>query len=207
MNLIEDIKTIKNPVETKFKEKASVFIGKPFHVLTEIEAEKILVEIRKKYYDAAHHCYAYKLASDIRKYSDDGEPSGSAGLRILNAIEHFELTNCIVVIIRYFGGTKLGVGPLGKAYYTTAFQTLQLSDIIEQKLFRKASIVFDFQFLNQCHRIIANYNAKILESNYDSNVNLVCLFHSKDINNVIIELTEISKGQIKMLAHSEYCYL
>ncbi len=206
MNLIEEIKTIINPAESKLKEKGSVFTCKAFHILTEEEAEEILKKIRKEYFDATHHCFAYKLSSGILKYSDDGEPNGTAGLRIFNAIEHFGLSNCIVIVIRYFGGTKLGVGPLGKAYYESAFQTLQSADQIEQKLYLKVSLNFDFQMMSHCHRILSNHKAKILESNYGAKVNLNCLVYAKEIERIKAELTEISKGKIEILVKDEFCY-
>ena len=206
MNLIEEIKTIKNPAESKIKEKSSVFTGKAFHILTEEEAEEILKEIRKKFFDATHHCFAYKLSTSIIKYSDDGEPTGTAGLRILNAIEHFGLSNCLVVVVRYFGGTKLGVGLLGKAYYESAFQTLQSAGNIEQKLYIKVSLILDFQMMSHCHRILSNYKAKILESDYGAKVNMNCLVFAKEIDKIKTELTEISKGQVEILVKDEYCY-
>lgn len=125
MNYPEKILTVDNFAEVTYKEKSSVFIGQVCHCEIENEAANILKSIKKKYYDATHHCYAYKLITEQFKYSDDGEPNGTAGIRILNAIEHFNLINVIVVITRYYGGTKLGVGPLGKAYYTSAHDVLE----------------------------------------------------------------------------------
>ncbi len=206
MDLIEEIKTIKNPTESKFKEKGSVFIGKAFHILTEEEAEGILKEIREKYFDATHHCFAYKLSTGIIKYSDDGEPTGTAGLRILNAIEHFGLSNCFVIAIRYFGGTKLGVGPLGKAYYESAYQTLQSAGQIEQKLYVKVSLNLDFQMMSHCHRILSNSKAKILESDYGVKVKMNCWVYAAEIDKIKKELTEISKGQVEILVKDEYIY-
>ena len=206
MNLIEEIKTIKNPAESKFKEKGSVFNGKAFCILKEEEAENILEEIRKRYFDATHHCYAYKLSTGSIKYSDDGEPSGTAGLRILNAIEHFGLSDCLVAVIRYFGGTKLGVGPLGKAYYQSAYQTLQSAGYIEQKLYFKVTLSFDFQLLSHCHRILSNHKAKIAESDYSARVNMNCLIYAKEIDKVRVELAEISRGQVEIHIKDEYCY-
>ncbi|MDZ7765436.1 MAG: YigZ family protein [Melioribacteraceae bacterium] len=97
-----------------------MFIGYAAPCKNDEEAEQILEGKKKQYYDATHNCYAYKILPESIKYLDDGEPSGTAGIRILNAIQHFDLTNLIVISTRYFGGTKLGVGPLGKAYYNSA---------------------------------------------------------------------------------------
>ena len=116
MNYPEKILTLDNFAEVTYKEKSSVFRGQVYHCETDNEAANILAQTKKKYYDATHHCFAFKLITEKFKYSDDGEPNGTAGIRILNAIEHFDLINVMVVITRYYGGTKLGFGPLGKAY-------------------------------------------------------------------------------------------
>ena len=119
------ILTVKEFYESKFKQKGSIFVGQAYPAGQEKQAEEILELVRKKYHDATHHCYAYRVYAKEEKYSDDGEPSGTAGVRILNAIHHLDLYNVLVISIRYFGGVKLGVGPLGKAYYQSALQTLE----------------------------------------------------------------------------------
>ena len=131
----EQIKTIEKFSQKNYKEKGSEFIGRVYHVEQEKEIVETLNKLKKKYYNATHHCYAYKLLNGKIKYSDDGEPGGSAGIRILKAIEHFDLVNQLVVVTRYFGGTKLGVGPLGKAYYTSAYDVLERSEIVVKTLY------------------------------------------------------------------------
>ena len=98
MNGITQIKTILSYSETKFKEKSSIFLGFAYPVKSIEDVTGKLALVRKKYFDATHHCYAYKLANNILKYSDDGEPSGTAGIRILNVIEHFNLVNILLVV-------------------------------------------------------------------------------------------------------------
>ena len=137
MQKIENYKTIGSFNETTLKEKSSVFNAQAYPVENEEDALQIVEKTKKKYYDATHHCYAYKLTGNKIKYSDAGEPSGTAGIRILNAINHFNMQNILVIVIRYFGGTKLGVGPLGKAYYNSVIQTLKSSRIIEKKAYKK----------------------------------------------------------------------
>ena len=114
MNIVKSIRTIEGITEASIKEKGSVFTGKAYFMSNSQDCIAKLNEIKKEFYDATHHCYCYKLNTGEIKYSDNGEPSGTAGIRILNAIEHFILTDMLVVVIRYFGGTKLGVGPLVK---------------------------------------------------------------------------------------------
>ena len=157
MHFPEKILTVDNFSEATYKEKSSVFMGQVYHCETENEAGKILELIKKKYYDASHHCFAYKFINDQFKYSDDGEPNGTAGIRILNAIEHFNLMNVIVVIIRYYGGTKLGVGPLGKAYYTSARNVLEEAKRVEKVFFQKVIIEADFNYISHIHRILSNH--------------------------------------------------
>jgi uncharacterized YigZ family protein len=167
MNSPAIIKNITKISEYKFKEKGSLFIGTAIPVFTEDEANEKLNGLRKKYYDATHNCYAYYLTGDKLKYSDDGEPSGTAGIRILNAIKHYELSDLIIVVTRYFGGTKLGVGPLGKAYFDCSLQTLAAANIISKRLHRKILIYYPFEFSNLVHRMISKYSAKIEETIFE----------------------------------------
>ena len=186
-----------------YEEKNSVFIGQVYHCETENEAANILVPIKKKYYDASHHCFAYKLISKQFKYSDDGEPNGTAGIRILNAIEHFNLINVIVVIIRYYGGTKLGVGPLGKAYYNSALDVLKEAKKLEKVLFQKVNIEADFNYTSHIHRILSNHNATIENSEYKEKANFECFIMPSDLSKITFQLTDISKGEIKIVATKE----
>jgi uncharacterized YigZ family protein len=200
MHFPEKILTVDNFAEITYKEKSSVFMGQVYHCKTENEAVNILEPIKKKYYDASHHCFAYKLNSGQFKYSDDGEPNGTAGIRILNAIEHFNLINVIVVIIRYYGGTKLGVGPLGKAYYTSAHNVLDKTKKLEKVLFQKVIIEAGFNYTSHIHRILANHNATIENSQYQEKAMFECFIMPSDLSKITLQLTDISKGEIKIIA-------
>ena len=207
MQKIEPINTINRSFETKFKEKGSLFIGQVYPVQTQEEALKILENIKKQYYDATHHCYAYKFNNGAFKYSDDGEPSGTAGIRILNAIEHFELTNLLAIVIRYFGGVKLGVGPLGKAYYNSAFATLESAQIIRKKPYRKIFITAKFSHLSNVHRLLANYNAIINNTSYDDAPHFDCLLEINNAQQFQNELTETLKGDVVIKQSDEILYI
>ena len=198
MHFPEKILTVDNFSEATYKEKSSVFTGQVYHCETENEAANILEPIKKKYYDATHHCFAYKLISKQFKYSDDGEPNGTAGIRILNAIEHFNLINVMVVIIRYYGGTKLGVGPLGKAYYTSANNVLDNVKKLEKVLFQKVIIEADFNYTSQIHRILANHNSTIEDSEYQDKTIFKCFIMPSNLTKITFQLTDISKGKIKV---------
>src|ERR1035437_7449750 len=137
MSIIKPIRSIEGFTEAGIKEKGSAFTGQAYFMSDSDECVKKLNEIKKEFYDATHHCYCYKLNSGEMKYSDNGEPSGTAGIRILNAIEHFDLTDLLVVVIRFCGGKKLGVGPLEKFYYKSAFNVFKCSKIIEKNPYKK----------------------------------------------------------------------
>ncbi|MCH7963051.1 MAG: YigZ family protein [Bacteroidetes bacterium] len=199
INHPEKILTVDNFAEVTHKEKSSVFIGQVYHCETENEAANILAPIKKKYYDATHHCFAFKLITEQFKYSDDGEPNGTAGIRILNAIKHFNLINVIVVLIRYYGGTKLGVGPLGKAYYTSVYNVLEEAKKVEKVLFQKVIIRADFKYISHIHRILSNHNATIENSVYKEKVIFECYIMPSELGKITFQLTDISKGEIKIV--------
>ena len=204
--LPEQIKTIKDFREFSFKEKASEFVAIVYPVDNEETAVNQLNEIRKKYFDASHHCYAYKLKSGEEKYSDDGEPKGTAGLRILNAIEHFDLSDVPLVVVRYFGGTKLGVGPLGKAYYNASIDVLNASEIITMTLYQNILIEVDFSFVSHVHRVINHYSAIIADSEYSNIAKFYCFVKPNDFELINIELSNLTNGQILIKALPDYKY-
>jgi len=206
INYPDKILTVDDFTEVTYKIKSSVFIGQVYHCETENEAANILGPIKKKYYDATHHCFAYKFITEQFKYSDDGEPNGTAGIRILNAIEHFKLRNVIVVIIRYYGGTKLGVGPLGKAYYTSAYNVLEEAKKLEKVLFQKVIIEADFNYISHIHRILSNLSATIEDSEYKEKAIFECFIMPSELTKITFQLTDISKGKIKIVATEENYY-
>ena len=112
------------PVSSELKVNDSKFIGHIFHVLTKHQAESVYSNIKRKYHDATHNCFAYRISTDEYRYSDDGEPSGTAGLPIYNVLEKKNLSQTIIIVTRYFGGTKLGTGGLIRAYSDAALDVL-----------------------------------------------------------------------------------
>ena len=204
--LPEQIKTIKNSQTSSLKEKGSEFLAIVYPVDNEESALDRLNEIKKKYYDATHHCYAYKLRNGEVKYSDDGEPNGTAGIRILNAIEHFDFNDVLVIVVRYFGGAKLGVGPLGKAYYKASIEVLEISEIVLQTLYQKLMIELDFNFISHVHRVINHYSAIVADSEYSNNAKFICWIKPQDQEKINTELTNLTNGQIliKLLPDLKY---
>ncbi|MGE5352693.1 MAG: IMPACT family protein [Acidobacteriota bacterium] len=207
MQIPEEFLTIKEFSESKFKEKGSLFIGQSYPVTSEGEAQEILERTKKKYYDATHHCYAYRLAQGETKYSDAGEPTGTAGIRILNAIEHFSLSNIIVISIRYFGGTKLGVGPLGKAYYNSAFTSLEAAEKVRKTCYKKILITSGFDFISHVHHALSKASSKILNTYYEEKVSLECLVVPKDLPLLYNFFNETLSGKVQIEDKNEYIYI
>lgn len=204
--LPEQIRTIKDFNQFSVKEKGSEFIAIVHPVDNEETAVNHLNEIRKKYFNATHHCYAYKIKSGELKYSDDGEPNGTAGIRILKAIEHFDLSDILLVVVRYFGGTKLGVGPLGKAYYNASIDVLSKSKIVTQTLFQLVEIKTEFNFISQIHRTLNNYSAIISDSKFTDKAKFKCLIKPNDLAKINIELTNLTNGKVLIVTRPDYTY-
>ena len=131
--------TISSNTKGQFKDRGSRFIALAFHVVSEDEIKEQITLLRKEYHDARHHCFAWRLGPDMERYrvNDDGEPSGSAGRPIFGQIQSRELTDILVVVIRYFGGTLLGVGGLINAYRSAASDALEHANITEKKVEEK----------------------------------------------------------------------
>lgn len=150
--------------EILFKEKNSKFFGYAFPVTSEEEIKTHLENLRKKHSGAGHFCYAFQLGTDKIQYraNDDGEPSNSAGMPIYGQIQSFDLTNVLVVVVRFFGGTKLGVGGLISAYRTSAQLALETCQIIEKTIDIHFVISFDYKNMNKVMRIIKEKNLEII---------------------------------------------
>ncbi|WP_338791643.1 YigZ family protein [Bernardetia sp. Wsw4-3y2] len=160
--------TIKEPSEGEYKEKGSKFLAFAFQVRTEDEIKERLDELRKKYYDARHHCYAYQLGQngELWRANDDGEPNHSAGTPILNQIKSFNITDVLVVVIRYFGGTKLGVSGLINAYKTSTQEALENAEIEEKIITKIISFSFDYLGMNDVMKLIKDYDLEIINQEF-----------------------------------------
>lgn len=150
--------------EVLYKEKNSKFFGYCFPIRSEEQVKEILEKIKKEHYSARHWCYAFQIGTEQIHYraNDDGEPSGSAGLPIYGQIQSFELTNILVIVVRYFGGVKLGIGGLVTAYKETAKMALENCDIIEKTIDIRYKIKFDYKHMNRVMRIIKEKNINIV---------------------------------------------
>ena len=158
-------KTITSPSEEiLFKEKNSKFFGYAFPVTSEEEIKNHLDVLRKQHYGAVHFCYAFQIGTDKIQFraNDDGEPSNTAGAPIYGQIQSFGLTNILVVVVRFFGGIKLGVGGLISAYRTSAQMALEASEIIEKTIDIHYIISFDYKNMNKVMRVIKEKNLEIV---------------------------------------------
>ena len=155
--------------EGLFKDKGSKFIAYAFHVKDEDEVKSRIAEIKKKEYAARHHCYAYILNPDksAQRDSDDGEPSNTAGKPILGQILSNNLTNTLIIVVRYFGGVKLGVGGLINAYRNAAAAALE-NIVIEQRFVKEVfSVYFQYPEMNNVMRIVKDLNLNVIEQNFE----------------------------------------
>lgn len=165
MEINDTYKTIAFPSEPYLlKEKSSKFYGYAFPVETEEDVKEILENLRKQNNGAGHFCYAYQFGVDKIYYraNDDGEPNNSAGMPIYGQIQSFEVTNVLVVVVRYFGGTKLGVGGLISAYKTVAQMSLEQAEIVEKTIDVHFLVAFDYPNMNKVMRVIKEKNLEIV---------------------------------------------
>ncbi len=206
MNLPDEIKTIDDFHEVSNVINKSNFIAQVYQVYFENQVKDYLAKAKKKYYEASHHCYAFKLADGTNRYSDAGEPNGTAGIRIQNAIEHFDLSNQLVIVSRIFGGVKLGIGPLGKAYYESAHKVIDNSKISNKHLFKSATISASFDQISFVHRILANHKSLITKTEYREFIELSCLLKSSEIDSISKKILELGKSTVSIIIHSETVY-
>jgi len=175
MDRPDSFKTVKNKSDIEIKIKGSKFIGRARPCRREQEAEDRLTFIRKKYYDATHNCFAFRLGigkHQTFRYSDDGEPSGTAGKPIFDQLEGRDLTNILVVVTRYFGGTKLGTGGLSRAYSEAAGAAIEVAEVIEKFITRSLIMTVEFPDYNQVERIIHQLGGNIVGADFKEKVGL-----------------------------------
>jgi len=190
--------TIKEPSEGEYKEKGSKFLAFAFQVRTEDEIKERLEELRKKYYDARHHCYAYQLGQngELWRANDDGEPNHSAGTPILNQIKSFNLTDVLVVVIRYFGGTKLGVSGLINAYKTSTHEALENAEIEQKIITKTVSFSFDYLGMNDVMKLIKDYNLEIINQEFTNTCQMKLSLRLASLEEVEAKLNNIK--EVKM---------
>lgn len=162
-------KTIDDIAEGIYTEKRSKFIAIALPVCTVDEVKQYLETYQKKYYDARHVCYAYMLGPERKEFraNDNGEPSGTAGKPILGQINSNELTDILIIVVRYFGGIKLGTSGLIVAYKAAAAEAIAAANIVEKTVDEEVAVVFEYPFMNDIMRIVKEEEPAILEQSYD----------------------------------------
>lgn len=196
--------TIENAVENiLFKEKNSKFIGYAYPITSENEVKIHIENLKKEHFSARHWCYAYQIGTETIKFraNDDGEPSNSAGMPIYGQIQSFEITNVLIVVVRYFGGVKLGVGGLISAYKTTAQLTLEEANIIEKTIDKHFKITFDYKNMNKVMRIIKEKNIDIINQKMEMNCEIEIATrkkNAKEIFDIFTTLFEIEIEEVEL---------
>lgn len=189
MEITDIYKTITKPSpEVLFKDRNSKFFGYAFPVTSEDEVKQHLEDLKKQHHQARHWCYAYQFGKQEQDYTfranDDGEPNNSAGMPIYGQIQSFEVTNLLIVVVRYFGGTKLGVGGLINAYRTGAQMALDASNIVTRTVNIEYRITFDYKNMNKVMRIVKEKNLKIINQTLELSCELIICVRLKDASSV-----------------------
>jgi uncharacterized YigZ family protein len=183
LEIKDTYKTIAFPSEEiLFKEKNSKFYGYAFPITAEEEVKKVIEPLRKKHFNAVHFCYAFQIGTDKIQYraNDDGEPSNTAGMPIYGQIQSYDLTNVLIVVVRFFGGVKLGVGGLITAYKTTAQMAIEAATIIDKTIDVHYSITFDYKNINKVMRIIKEKNLAIISQKMQDNCTIIIAIRKKN---------------------------
>lgn len=173
--------------EILFKEKNSKFFGYAFPVTSEEEVKEILDQLKKEHFSARHWCYAYQIGTEKIQYraNDDGEPNNSAGMPIYGQIQSFEVTNILIVVVRYFGGVKLGVGGLISAYKTAAQMAMENATIIEKTIDKHFIISFGYAHMNKVMRIIKEKNLQIVSQKMEMDCEIEIATRKKNVQNLL----------------------
>ena len=163
-------RTIKGPAEGLYKEKGSKFLAFAFPVRSTDEVKQYLEALRKEYFDARHHCYAYILGptKDVYRVNDDGEPSGTGGRPIHGQLLSADLTDTLIVVVRYFGGVLLGASGLANAYKTAARDAIEHAEIVEKTIDVRYRLQFEYVLMNDVMRIVKEMQPRIISQTYDN---------------------------------------
>lgn len=198
MNSNDTYKTISNLSEAIYTEKRSKFIAFAIPVTTTEEIKEHLDIYQKKYYDARHVCYAYMLGPERKDFraNDNGEPSGTAGKPILGQINSNELTDILIVVIRYFGGIKLGTSGLITAYRAAAADAIAKAEIIEKTVDEEITVVFEFPFMNDIMRIVKEEEPEIVSQLYDMDCSMTLRIRKSKMERLRSRLEKVETARL-----------
>ena len=202
----EDLfQTIESPSNGIFKDRGSKFLSFAFPVSSVSEIKDILLELRKKYYDARHFCYAYRLGADKQKFrdSDDGEPLNTAGKPIMRQLHSKDVTNILIVVIRYFGGTLLGVGGLIKAYGNAASDALNKAKIITKSEDIPIRINFNYKFNKIIQKIIKEEKLEIIKQQFEHECSLILNVRKSKIQRILERFNQIENVKAQLVMNND----
>jgi uncharacterized YigZ family protein len=198
----DEYKSLTNPSkEVVFKDKGSKFYGYAFPVEGETDIEQAIEQLKSQHHKARHFCYAWQLGKtyDTYKANDDGEPNNSAGMPIYGQLQSFEVTNCLVVVVRYFGGTKLGVGGLISAYKTTAKMALEQTKIHTHTIDKQIQITCEYELMNEVMRLVKELNLNIIEQDLKIRCKFIISIRQNDFNKVKSRFEQVYGLEVKIL--------
>lgn len=197
-------KSISSSSEGLFRDKGSKFIAFAYPILAEAELKPILLSLRAEHSKANHFCYAYRLSPDrgVFRVNDDGEPSGTAGRPILNTLLSADLTNILIVVVRYFGGTLLGVPGLINAYKSAANQALSTAQVIERTVNDTYELKFDYLVMNEVMRLVKEEQLQIIDQQFDNNCSIRFEVRKSQLNKVLQRIEKQNGVEIKYLGTS-----
>lgn len=194
-------KTISAPAEGVFRDRGSKFIGYAYPVLSEDEVKPILLSLRGEHVKARHFCWALRLSPDkgVFRIQDDGEPSGTAGRPILNAMLSADLTNVLIVVVRYFGGTLLGVPGLINAYKTAAVGAILAASILEKTINDVYELQFGYLMMNDVMKLIKEERLTILSQDFDNSCSVKIEIRKASLNAILGKIEKIEGIKLKYL--------
>jgi len=201
--MTEDIYyTIEKTATAEFKDRGSKFIGYACPVKTVAECKDKLNEIKRAHPKATHHCFAYRIGLDGNTWrvSDDGEPSGTAGKPILGQIDSKGLTGTLVVVVRYFGGTLLGVPGLINAYKSAASLALQMTPVVQKQVEKEYRVQFDYMGINDIMTVVRQYNCRVVKQEMQLFCYMILAIPNNRVTEVIYKLQETKNVEISALA-------
>jgi len=190
----DEYKTIKEPAQGSFRDKGSRFLAFAFPVSSEQEVKQKLETLRKQYYDATHHCYAYVLGFDKSAYrvNDDGEPSGTAGRPIYGQILSADLTNILIVIIRYYGGTKLGVPGLINAYKTATSEALSKAVKVTRIVKEMYQVEYPYEAMNDVMKIIKDESLEVINNEFGTKCVIRLAIRHSEAGRVVSKFSKLN---------------
>lgn len=196
----DSYKTIARPAETTYRQLSSKFLVYAYPVETEAEIKEYLDALRKRWFDATHHCYAWRLGAKGEQFraNDDGEPSSTAGKPILGQLLSQEITNCLVVVVRYFGGTKLGVPGLIAAYKESTALVLSECEIVERTVDVVIEVSFSYVAMNDVMRIVKDMQPKVVNQVFDNLCTMTLSIREGDSEQLIGRLEKVEGATVEV---------